>query len=314
MPDDRLKMPPEQDFGFYQRRKHDKWQQVEAPVLEAPVIDTHAHVHMLPDPGWELARCAANGVVGICEICDPSEDALEPGAALDAWRAEAAEHLRGAGLTAEPPTMRFATGVHPHNARLYDDAVEKLLDARLGDPLCVALGEIGLDFHYDLSPRDVQRRVFRRQLAIAKDRGLPVVLHLRGGADSEADNAHREAFAILEDEGFPEAGTLLHCCALPSDELQPWVDAGCYVAYGGALTFKKAEGARTGAALVPANRLLLETDSPYMAPEPMRGTACTPAHTVFTAACLADVRGCAPGEQRAAFLRQTTANARDLLG
>lgn len=312
--DDRLKMPPERDFGFYRRRKHDKWQQVEAPVLEAPVIDTHAHVHMLPDPGWELVRCAANGVVGICEICDPSEDALEPGAALAAWRTEAAEHLHGAELAVEPPAMRFATGVHPHNACLYDDEVEKLLEVRLGDPLCAALGEIGLDFHYDLSPRDVQRRVFRRQLEIAKDRNLPVALHLRSGADPEVDNAHREAFSILEEAGFPEAGTLLHCCALSPDELQPWIDAGCYIAYGGALTFKKADDARAGAALVPANRLLLETDSPYMAPEPMRGAACTPAHMVFTAVRLAEVRDCAPGEQRAAFLHQTTANARELLG
>ena len=314
MPDDRLKMPPERDFGFYRRRKHDKWQQIEAPVLEAPIIDTHAHVHMLPDPGWELVRCAANGVVGVCEICDPSEDALAPGDALAAWRDQAAGHLRAAGVPEEPPAMRFATGVHPHNARLYSEEVEKLLVSRLADPLCAALGEIGLDFHYDLSPRDVQRRVFRRQLAIAKDRGLPVALHLRGGVDLEADNAHREAFAILEEEGFPEAGTVLHCCALPPEELRPWVDAGCYIAYGGALTFKNADAARAGAALVPDGRLLLETDSPYMAPEPMRGAACTPAHTVFTAARLAEVRERAPGEQRAALLDQTTANARALLG
>ena len=288
---DRLKMPPERDFGFYRRRKHDKWQQVEVPSLGGPVIDTHAHVHMLPDPAWEMTRCAVNGVVGVCEICDPSEDEFEPGAQLAAWCSDAANDLRETGRTEKVPSMRFATGVHPHNARLYDDGIEQLLVVRLVDPLCVALGEIGLDYHYDFSPRDVQRDVFRRQLAIAKEHGLPVSLHLRGGADSEADNAHREAFAILEEMGFPEAGTLLHCCALPPDELRPWIDADCYIAYGGALTFKNSDAAREGALLVPTDRLLLETDSPYMAPEPMRGAACTPAHTVFTAACMAELRG-----------------------
>lgn len=288
---DRLKMPPERDFGFYRRRKHDKWQQVEAPAIKGPVIDTHAHVHMLPDPAWELARCAANGVVGICEICDPSEDDFEPGVQLTEWRSDAESDLREVGRAEKVPSMRFATGVHPHNARLYNDGIEKLLITRLEDPLCVALGEIGLDYHYDFSPRDVQRSVFCRQLAIAKEHDLPVALHLRGGADPEADNAHREAFAILDEAGFPEAGTLLHCCALPPDELQSWIDAGCYIAYGGALTFKNSDAARAGAILVPADRLLLETDSPYMAPEPMRGAACTPAHTVFTAACMVELRG-----------------------
>ena len=288
---DRLKMPPERDFGFYQRRKHDKWRAVEAPALAgAPVADTHAHVHMLPDPAWELARCAANAVDFVCEICDPSEDAFEPGAALAEWQAGAVACLREAGSAVEPPSVRFATGVHPHNARLYDAEIERMLIERLSDPACAALGEIGLDFHYDFSPRDAQRRVFLRQLAIAKELGLPVSLHLRGGDDSEADNAHREAFGMLEKAGFPEAGTLLHCCALAPDELQPWIDAGCYIAYGGALTFKNGDAAREGALLVPLDRLLLETDAPYMAPEPMRGAACTPAHVVFTAARLAELR------------------------
>ena len=310
MSNDRMKMPPERDFGFYRRRKHDKWQQVETPALVSAgqrVADTHAHVHMLPDPAWELARCAANGVDFVCEICDPSEDALEPGAALREWREGAAACLQEAGCTAEPPQVRFATGVHPHNARLYDAAVESLLLARLDDPVCAALGEIGLDFHYDLSPRDVQRRVFRRQIDIAKDRGIAIALHLRGGDDPQVDDAHREAFSLLEAVGFPKAGTILHCCALPPDELQPWIDAGCYIAYGGALTFKNAAAARDGALLAPSDRLLLETDAPYMAPEPMRGAACTPAHVVFVAALLADLRG-------SAVVRQAHENALRLLG
>lgn len=377
---DRLKMPPEHDFGFYQRRKHDKWRAVAppAPPLEAPVADSHAHVHMLPDPAWELARCAANGVDYVCVITDPSDDGPRTFDELDAWQAGAAAALRdasgtpgargasglpagaaagevecqsperagdgelaescgateapadavwavgeireagseampfeqhgGGGCSASCPEVRIAVGVHPHNAKLYCEAIEKELVARLGDARVVALGEVGLDYHYDLSPRDVQRRVFRRQVALAKEHELPIALHLRGGEDPQADNAHREAFELLCEEGLPERGVLLHCCSLAPDELRPWVDAGCYIAYGGALTFKNGNAARAGARLVPADRLLLETDSPYMAPEPMRGAACTPAHIVFTAAALAEVRGVRPGGERQAFLQQVYEN------
>ena len=307
---DRLQLPPEQDFGFYQRRKHDKWRQVQppAPPLEAPVADSHAHIHMLPDPAWELARCAANGVDYICMIVDPSEDGPAPFEDLDAWLFDAGAHLADEGLDLAVPTVTIAAGVHPHNAKLYDAAIEDELLDRLDDPRVVALGEIGLDYHYDLSPRETQREVFRRQIELAKQAGLPVALHLRGGEDPARDNAHREAFEILQEVGFPECGTLLHCCALPPDELQPWVDAGCYIAYGGAITFKNADAAREGALIVPTGSLLLETDSPYMTPEPMRGAACTPAHVIFTAAALAEIRGVAPGPAREAFLRQLHAN------
>ena len=307
---DRLKMPPERDFGFYQRRKHDKWREVSAPepALEAAVADSHAHIHMLPDPAWELVRCAMNGVDFVCEICDPSEDGTRPFDELDEWLEAAAAGLAAAGRGAEAPNVRIAVGVHPHNAKLYDEAIEGQLLGLLRDPRVAALGEIGLDYHYDLSPRDVQRRVFRRQIEIAQELELPIALHLRGGEDPQADDAHAEAFAILREMGALGPRTLLHCCALPPDEIAPWVEADCYIAFGGALTFKSADAAREGARLVPVERLMLETDSPYMTPEPMRGAACTPAHVVFTAACLAEVRGVAPGAQRKAFLEQLNAN------
>lgn len=303
---DRLKLPPERDFGFYQRRKHDQWRPVAAPEppLEAAVADSHAHIHMLPDPAWELARCAANNVGFVCAITDPSEDGAQLFDGLDQWRADA-----GAGVD-----VRIAVGVHPHNAKLYTDAIEGELLQRLQDPRVAALGEIGLDFHYDLSPRDVQRDVFRRQIRLAKQAGLPISLHLRGGEDPKADNAHSEAFAILQQEDALGPATLLHCCALPPDEIRPWVEADCHIAYGGALTFKNADAAREGALLVPENRLLIETDSPYMAPEPMRGAACTPAHVIFTAAALAALRGFAPGPDRKRFLETLYANTRAFYG
>ena len=349
---DRLKIPPERDFGFYQRRKHDKWRAVAppAPALEGPVADSHAHIHMLPEPAWELVRCAANNVRFVCEICDPSEDELDVPEAVEQWTRDARAALRAGKINRaelqdvdarlaveeggaqespraseslellEVPEVRISAGVHPHNAKLYDDEVEMRLRAWLAAPQTVVLGEIGLDYHYDLSPRDVQRDVFRRQIRMAKELGLPIALHLRGSAEElpsgepAPSNAHAEAFEILREEGFPERGTILHCCALPPDELRPWVEAGCYIAYGGAITFKNADAAREGARIVPENRLLLETDSPYMTPEPMRGAACTPAHVVFTAARLAEVRGIAAGPDREQFLARLFENTARFFG
>ena len=323
---DRLKMPPVHDFGFYRRRKHDKWREVPPPqpALEACVADTHAHVHMLPDPAWELARCAANGVRFVCEICDPSEDELNVPADARMWLDAANVYLESdpqyTFLKARAPELRIAAGVHPHNARLYDDKVEARLREWLAAPETTVLGEVGLDYHYDLSPRDVQRDVFRRQIRLAHELSLPIALHLRGSAEELASgepapsNAHAEAFEILREEGFPQRGTILHCCALPPEELHSWVDAGCFIAYGGAITFRNADAARAGARIVPEEFLLLETDSPYMTPEPMRGAACTPAHVVFTAERLAEVRDCAPGPARERLLRQLYENTRRFFG
>ena len=167
------------------------------------------------------------------------------------------------------------------------------------------MGEIGLDYHYDLSPREDQRRAFRRQIRLAHTTGLPAALHVR--------EAHDEAFAILREEGFPEPGTLLHCFDLDWETLEPWVDRGCFVALGGALTFKRCQDTRDAVARTPRNLLLTETDSPYMTPEPMRGMPCGPAHTVFTAACMAEVLGCETEKARNEMLAQIAQNARALL-
>ena len=203
------------------------------------------------------------------------------------------------------PRVRIAVGCHPHNAKYYDDGLEADLRRMLKDPRVAALGEIGLDYHYDFSPRDDQREAFRRQLRLAKEAGLPVALHLR--------EAHDEALAIMREEGFPEAGTLLHCFNLDWATLEPWVEAGCYVAFGGALTFNNGDATREAAARVPADRLLTETDAPYMTPEPMRGMTCLPDHVLFTAERLAEACGRAPGAQREEFLARLMDNARELL-
>ncbi len=330
------------DALFRQKRKKGKFRVVEppCPALEAPIADTHAHVHLLASPAAALAKAAVYGVDFICDIVDVWEDASDtfdqvmrareaaeelvyPLAqtaravySADAlpWETDDALYEAGALVSCgedpraafELPQVCFAVGCHPHNAKHYDDALEAALIERASDPRVCAIGEIGLDYHYDFSPREDQRRVFRAQVRVARKLGLPVALHLR--------EAHDEAFEIMSEEGFPTAGTLLHCFNLDEDVLAPWVEAGCYVAFGGPVTFKNTDEVRMAASRVPLNRLLTETDSPYMTPEPMRGMACEPAHTIFTAAQLAQVFGCELGQARKAFLSQLHQNALTLLG
>lgn len=302
--------------AFLQRRKKGKFREVEAPAvvsLGAPVADTHAHLQMLQNPAARLARCAVNGVRFVCAMTDPVEDPDCTYSLINCWQEEARSLLTKAGLdqyVSQVPEIRIAIGCHPHNAKYYSEALEEALIRHLHDPRTCALGEVGLDYHYDLSPRDVQRNVFRRQITIAKKAGIPLILHMR--------EAHDEGFQILKEEGIfdaesPTPDVLLHCFNLDSASLKPWADAGCYIAYGGPLTFKKADEVREGALHVSLDKLLTETDSPYMTPEPMRGMECGPEHTVFTAAKMLEVRGCDTEIEQRAFLEHIYHNALSLL-
>lgn len=319
------------DFFFYKKKKKGKFAQVEYPRLPMSVVDTHTHFHMLPNPAFELARCAFHHVDFLGMITDPSETGTSKADALDMWlqrcNAEIAERLDGAF---QAPEVGIIAGVHPHNARLFTPAVREQLCQLLSDARCRAVGEVGLDYYYDLSPRDVQQQVFREHIRLAHRFKLPIMLHLRDaeldeaaandgeGATNDASpaisaNAHADALRILHQEGFPEAGTIVHCCTLAADELRPFVEADCYIAYGGAFTFKKNEAVRHAMEIVPLNRLLTETDSPYMAPEPMRGTTCTPAHVIFNAHALAAWRAEALGESEMQVYQALWDNAHRIL-
>lgn len=301
------------------------------PALEAPIADSHAHLDLMADPALALARCAVVGMDFICTVAEPAEDGAAVYESLPGWKAaamrllpdvfegtrRALEEHRAAmaaagtplpeeptaaemlsyrcGCTAAIPHVRVAVGVHPHNAKSWDADMERLLRRLLAKPVTCALGEVGLDYHYDLSPREVQREVFARQVAMAHECGLPLILHVR--------DAHDDAFAIMEKQGWPAAGTLLHCCSVGPDELARWIERGCYVAFGGAITFKSSDDLRASSVTVPAGRLLAETDSPYMAPVPFRGQECGPEFTVFVAEHLARLRGLEPGGARRAFLQ-----------
>lgn len=286
------------------------------PALEAPIADTHAHLDMLSDVPLVLARCAVNGLGFICSIVDPTEDATKTYKMLDSWRMRAKEILpqivsnTQAELeceieTSDVPHIRISIGCHPHNAKNFTPQIEQTLFKCLENPQTCAVGEVGLDYYYDFSSRETQRAVFRRQIRIAHECEVPLILHVR--------NAHDDALKIMKEEGFPVAGVLLHCFNLDYVTLEPWLEQGCYVAFGGPLTFKKSDETRSAAMRTPQNRLLTETDAPFMAPEPMRGMICGPEHTVFTVARLAEVCGMRSGKERKAFLEQIYQNAQGLL-
>jgi TatD DNase family protein len=178
-----------------------------------------------------------------------------------------------------------AVGVHPHDAKLFDDAAElHLLDLARQSTRVIAWGEIGLDYHYDHSPRDVQREVFRRQLRLAREPKLPVVIHSR-----EADD---DTIAILREEltGY-ERGGVLHCFGGGLAMAQDAIELGFFISFAGNLTFKKAEDLREVARQLPLDRLLIETDCPYLTPVPFRGRRNEPAHVIETARCVAGVQG-----------------------
>jgi TatD DNase family protein len=249
----------------------------------ARFADTHAHLDMLHNPELALARCAAHGVDYVVTIIDPTEDPRYTLENLSNWCTQAQELAHSFSLTsnAAVPCVRIIAGCHPHNASRYTEAVEQTLRATLKDSRSRGVGEIGLDYHYDVSPRTVQQDVFRRQLMLAHELKLPVVLHLR--------EAHEDGLRILQDIGTPSAGTLLHCFNLDYATLEPFLELGCSVAFGGPLTFKKSDEVRAAAAHTPLERIVTETDAPFMAPHPLRGVSCGPEHVVFTAACLADI-------------------------
>jgi TatD DNase family protein len=168
-------------------------------------------------------------------------------------------------------------GLHPHDASNGVDTIIDLFDR----PRVVAVGECGLDYHYDHSPRDVQRRAFAAQIDLAHARALPLVIHTREAWD--------DTFAILDAHGMPST-TIFHCFTGDAMQARSCLDRGAYLSFSGIVTFKTATDVREAAALCPVDRLLIETDSPYLAPVPHRGRRNEPAYLPLVGACLAEVR------------------------
>jgi TatD DNase family protein len=192
----------------------------------------------------------------------------------------------------------FATvGVHPHDAAHLTPELEALLLELLERPRVVALGEVGLDYHYEHSPRQLQREVFARMIAIARARRTPLVIHTRSAAE--------ETLSLLESEGARDVGGIIHCFSEDLAFARRALDLDFDLSFSGILTFKSALGIREVASWAPSDRILLETDSPYLAPVPLRGRRCEPAYVVHTARQLAALRGIELSDLRA----QTTRNA-----
>ena len=247
------------------------------------LVDSHCHLDFADfdaDRDALMARANAAGVARMVTI---------------STRVREAAKLKA--ITARYAGVSRSIGTHPHNAAAELDVTVADLIRIAAEPDVVAIGEAGLDYHYDNSPVEAQREGFLRHIAAARETGLPLVIHAR-----EADD---DVAAILEEESGKGAFPfVLHCFSSGPELARRGLALGGYVSFSGILTFKKSDALRAIAADVPMDRLLVETDAPYLAPVPHRGARNEPSYVVETAAVLASVKGVTP----AAIAETTTAN------
>ncbi|MEK6287314.1 MAG: TatD family hydrolase [Acidobacteriota bacterium] len=239
--------------------------------------DREAVIQRAIDAGVEIIVCVGDGEVA------------------------ADSHAAAFRIAEEYPFIYTTVGVHPHEARLLDDNLySKLMDLSQ-HPKVIAWGEIGLDYHYDNSPREVQREAFRRQLRMARERHLPISIHTR---EAEADT-----LAIFDEEWKDSGlGGVIHCFTGTRAFAEAAVELGFSISFSGVITFKKAEDLRDTARSLPMDKMLIETDAPFLAPVPYRGRRNEPAYVVETARAIAELRGAEPEE----IGRATTENFKRL--
>jgi TatD DNase family protein len=254
------------------------------------VIDSHCHLDF-PDFAAELPavldRARQAGVVTM--ICIGSGKDLAPA-------------RNAVTLAAQEPDVFASVGIHPHDVAAMTEETWAALDELARAPRVVGIGETGLDFYYDHSPRDAQRAAFRRFVALARAVRRPVICHIR--------DAHEEAAALLAEEKASEVGGVIHCFTGGPADARRYLDLGLHLSLSGILTFKNAQPIRDAAVAAPLDRLMVETDAPYLAPIPHRGKRNEPAFVTHTLAHLAQIRGISVEEAAAA----TTSNARRLFG
>lgn len=235
------------------------------------LVDTHCHLDpaYFPDgPEPPMARARDAGVIGFVVI--GVGDSLAPARA-----AIALAHSK-------PREVAATAGVHPHDARLYGD-MEQELGELVKSEAVVAVGECGLDYHYDHSPRDAQRDAFAKQIALARAVKKPIVVHTRTAAAETLD--------VMRAECRGDVRGVIHCFSEDRAFAEVALDLGFYLSFSGIVTFKNARSVAEVAAWAPADRVLVETDSPYLAPVPFRGKPCEPAYVRHTAMRVAELRG-----------------------
>ncbi len=232
------------------------------------LIDSHAHLEM-PDFKKDLEaviqRAKDSGIEYLFTVGTEEKD----------WK-------RALEIAHSHPSVYAILGVHPHNAREIDDQTYSLLTKLCGDEKVKAYGEIGLDFFRNLSPRDVQLKRFREQIGLAKQLGLPIVVHDR--------EAHRETLEMLQSEKAEACGGIIHCFSGDYEMAKICMDMGFYISIPGTITFKNAEAFREIVRKIPLESLLVETDAPFLTPEPFRGKRNEPAYVRYTAEKLAQVK------------------------
>ena len=271
------------------------------------LFDTHCHI---ADPRFDEDRDEVSrrfldaGVARALVVADPREPIYDGPEDEGGKLVCVGNEEKVFSIVEAHDFLYGAIGVHPHNASGWDGEAEAIVSRYLEKPKCRLLGEIGLDYHYDLSPRDVQREVFDRQLDMAFDRGVPVQLHIREAHGDCLDMLRARAAA-----GRMPAG-IMHCYTGSWESAKIYLDLGLYISLSGAVTFKNAPKLSEVAQKVPADRLLVETDCPYMAPVPLRGRRNEPAFVVHTFTKVAELRGEGPDP----LSEQLWANANRIMG
>lgn len=226
--------------------------------------DSHCHLAMVEDADALLDAARSQGVCAFLVPATRGDD-------LDGAVAVARRH----------PDVWAAVGYHPHEAKDFDDAAGKRVSELAAEERVIAIGEIGLDYHYDHSPREVQREVFARQIGIAKEHGLPVIIHNRESSD--------DLLAILRGPSASGVRGVIHSFTENYETGRQFVELGLYVSFSGIVTFRTAETLRDAARKLPHDRILIETDTPFLAPVPFRGKENQPAYVAKVAEQLAEL-------------------------
>ena len=236
--------------------------------MAVAIFDTHTHLNdsTLFSQAVELVKRAADA--GVARMVVPGYDQESSQRAME--------------LAARFTNVYAAVGIHPHDAKTVTDQDYANLESWANDPKVVAIGEIGLDYYYDNSPRDVQAEVFRTQMAIANQHRLPIIIHDR--------DAHGDVLALIKEVSPLVAGGILHSFSGSLEMAEECMKLGFYLSFSGPLTFKNAKRPREVAASLPLDRLLVETDAPYLTPEPYRGKQNEPANVRLVLEKLFEIR------------------------